>query len=290
MDPPFPSPVKQWHNDIYPAIEPSNPKLSHKGHTVVITGAGSGIGRANALAFAIAGAARLVLIGRTEAKIKETEAAIASEAGNCDVITFITDASNLDGMQEVARAVGTWHVLLLNAGYMNSPAPVATADLGDYWKAFEVNVKSTIVGVQSFAPTAAKDHAAIVAPVGGSMQLPTKLLAGLSGYLTAKLAVVRIMEFLSVENPSIFFATYHPGMVDTEVFRRSGATPDMLPMDSPQLSAGFVLWLTLPAALFLNGRFVWANWDVEELMASSDKITSQDLFKTSFTGWPYAST
>jgi len=43
MQPPFPSPVPTWHNDLYPAIDPSKDPQSHAGQTVVITGAVSPI-------------------------------------------------------------------------------------------------------------------------------------------------------------------------------------------------------------------------------------------------------
>ena len=46
------------------------------------------------------------------------------------------------------------------------------------------------------------------------------------------MAVVKKLEVLAAENPSIFVANVHPGMVDTEIFRKSGATPELLPMDS----------------------------------------------------------
>ncbi|KAF1953536.1 hypothetical protein CC80DRAFT_551184 [Byssothecium circinans] len=52
MEPPYPCPTATWHNDTYSAIDPSKPELSQKGKTVVITGAGSGIGRETAIAFA----------------------------------------------------------------------------------------------------------------------------------------------------------------------------------------------------------------------------------------------
>jgi len=39
MKPVFPSPTPTWHNDTYPAIDPTLPNLSHAGQTVIITGA-----------------------------------------------------------------------------------------------------------------------------------------------------------------------------------------------------------------------------------------------------------
>jgi hypothetical protein len=39
MQPPFPSPVPTWHNDIYPTIDPGQNPNTHDGKTVIITGA-----------------------------------------------------------------------------------------------------------------------------------------------------------------------------------------------------------------------------------------------------------
>lgn len=48
-----------------------------------------------------------------------------------------------------------------------------------------------------------------------------------------------------------------------------------------------MVWLSLPEAQFLNGRFVWANWDVEELKAKAQEIESTNQMVVSFGGWPY---
>lgn len=74
--------------------------------------------------------------------------------------------------------------------------------------------------------------ASVVALVGGSIVFPTSMLVGCSGYLVSKMALTKTIEFMSHENPDVSFYAVHPGMVDTDVFRRSGATPDMMAMDS----------------------------------------------------------
>jgi hypothetical protein len=42
MQPPYPSFTATWHNDTYPAIDPTQAELSQAGKTVIITGAVSG--------------------------------------------------------------------------------------------------------------------------------------------------------------------------------------------------------------------------------------------------------
>ena len=162
MEPPFPSPTPTWHNDVYPAIDPTRPNLSHAGQTVIITGAvsvlsfspksneplsievdvtcageqGSGIGRETAIAFAAADAKHIVLIGRSESTLTETQQLIPS---SCKCSVFPADVTDQAGIEKVAQTVGTWDVLILNAGYISTPAPVVKASLDDYWKNYEVD-------------------------------------------------------------------------------------------------------------------------------------------------------
>lgn len=51
-----------------------------------------------------------------------------------------------------------------------------------------------------------------------------------------------------------------------------------------ELPAHFVVWLASKEAEFLKGKFVWANWDVQELMARKDEIKNPMLLKLSLNG------
>lgn len=47
-----------------------------------------------------------------------------------------------------------------------------------------------------------------------------------------------------------------------------------------KLSGDFAVWLASPEAEFLNGRYVWAAWDVDEMIAMKDKVASDPGFLT----------
>jgi len=176
-------------------------------------------------------------------------------------------------------------VLVLNAGYISGPAPISKAPLDDYWKNYETNVKSIVILAKAFFPSANPARAAVLAVTAGAIVLPTKQVIGLSGYLCSKLAQIKTLEFLAAENPNMFFSSVHPGMIETDIFLKSGATPDMLPMDTAKLPAHFMVWLSQPEAQFLNGRFVWANWDADELMGMRERILADPAFlKVGITG------
>lgn len=62
--------------------------------------------------------------------------------------------------------------------------------------------------------------------------MPAAMLPGLSAYISSKLALTKMIEFLAVENPNIFAVTAHPGLVESEIFAKSGAKSETLPMDT----------------------------------------------------------
>ena len=44
------------------------------------------------------------------------------------------------------------------------------------------------------------------------------------------------------------------------------------------LPADFAVWLAGPQSDFLHGRYVWAEWDVDELIALKEKVEQDPLF------------
>ena len=49
-----------------------------------------------------------------------------------------------------------------------------------------------------------------------------------------------------------------------------------------------MVWVASPEARFLNGKFVFANWDVNELKARAKEIEETDILTTGILGWPFA--
>ena len=46
------------------------------------------------------------------------------------------------------------------------------------------------------------------------------------------------------------------------------------------------MWLASSEASFLKGKYVWTNWDVEELKARASKIAEPAYLTTGLNGWP----
>jgi NAD(P)-dependent dehydrogenase (short-subunit alcohol dehydrogenase family) len=106
-----------------------------------------------------------------------------------------------------------------------------------------------------------------------------EVFPALSAYGMSKLAVFELMTYVSVEHPSVMAVALHPGVVNTEMtidsFKRFA-------LDTPALVGGAGVWLAGwkgPDRSFLSGRFVSANWDVEDLVKMRDEILEKGLLR-----------
>ncbi|RAL06172.1 SDR family NAD(P)-dependent oxidoreductase [Aspergillus ibericus CBS 121593] len=283
MNPPLPSLTPTWHNTTYPAISPSRPELSVAGKTIIITGAGSGIGRATALSFCRAGAHKIILIGRNEHSLQETQNALT-----CDTSIHALSVTDESSLTDLATTIGQWDILILGAGYLAGPSSIADSESQDWWLSFETNIKGTYLPIKHLLPTANPTHATLIA-LTAATTFPANMVPGLSAYMSSKLALHKVIEYVAAENPGIFAVALHPGMVETGVFRKSGGDKEVLPMDCVDLPADFMVWLASPEAGFLNGRYVWANWDVEDLRAKGEEIKKGLELMVGVYGWPFRS-
>ncbi|MBU9452866.1 SDR family oxidoreductase [Burkholderia multivorans] len=109
-----------------------------------VTGAGSGIGRAAAVALAGAGFT-VALIGRTEASLRATQEAIHTAGGDAHVFPAdVTDEASVDrAFAQIARQFGRLDVLFNNAGRNAPPVSLDAYEL-DVWNAV---VATNLTGV-----------------------------------------------------------------------------------------------------------------------------------------------
>ena len=67
--------------------------------------------------------------------------------------------------------------------------------------------------------------------------------------------------------------------------RKSGL--DLKEYTAPELPGHTAVWLCQDEAKFPRGRFVWSNWDMEELKARREEISDSLLMTANCIGFPY---
>ncbi|KAL2165924.1 hypothetical protein VTG60DRAFT_3591 [Thermothelomyces hinnuleus] len=285
---PSPAPTSKWHDRTYESLSPTRPELSAGGKSVLVTGGGTGIGAETARTFAAAGASRIALLGRREQPLLDTKAAIEREFPGVEVLaapTDVTDKGEVDAaFARFLDGRGPLHVAISNAAMTGPWEGVRDVDPDRLVDMVGQNLRGALNVAQAFLRYAARD--AVVVNVSSSAA-HLDYGDGFAAYSTAKMAVVRLWDSLASANPHLSVYHIQPGVVDTDMKREVGGIKAVGREDHVSLPATFMLWLASPEARFLKGKFLWANWDVDELKTRREELESSTLLKLSLGGWPF---
>ena len=166
-----------------------------EGKTALVTGAGSGIGKAIADTFAGEGA-RVALADVNRAAAQSAARAIGNDAVavHCDV----TKRADIGAaVAETLSAFGALDILVNNAGATHSNKPMLEIGEEEYDRIFAINVKGLFQFCQAVVPHFRKNGGGVIINIGSTAGLRPR--PGLSAYNATKGAVHTLTKSLAVE-------------------------------------------------------------------------------------------
>ncbi|KAJ5176204.1 uncharacterized protein N7482_002081 [Penicillium canariense] len=265
MAAPFPSPTSTWHS----------------------TARGSGIGAETARYFAEAGASRIALLGRREQPLLDTKASIERRFPRVEVFVEsmdVTNKSQVDAAFANFVGGGRLHVLVSNAAMIGPQDPVQDVESEPFLESIQQNLKGALFLAQAFLRYASTDAVAIeISSSAAHLNFSPRCAA----YSISKFAVYRLWDSLASANPNLSIFHLQPGLVDTAMSRETGGVAAFGTEDNVSLPASFNVWLASPEARFLKGKFLWANWDVDELKANEKEMAEGPQLSIGLVGWPF---
>lgn len=195
------------------------------GKNVLVTGAGSGIGRNVALAFAAEGAA-VVVAGRTAALLDETVELIEKEGGKAVAVTAdVTRSEDVRAMvRRTVEEFGSLDVAVNNAGVFRGGGPVVDLAEEDWRSMLDINVTGVLLSLQAEVATM-RDQPAGGAIVNISSNLGAHTrIPGVAGYLTTKAAVSALTRAAALDHiaDGVRINAVSPGATATTMSLRPG--------------------------------------------------------------------
>lgn len=235
------------------------------GKTAIVTGSGSGIGRATAQRFAQKGASVVVADVQTESG-QETVEEIETNGGEATFVEVdVTDESDVETMVDVARETyGGLDIAHNNAGIEGENAALTEFTRDDWQQVLDINLTGVWLSMKHELP-------ALVESGGGSI-VNTSSIAGLSAdgtaaYTASKHGVVGLTKSAAVQHAEqdVRVNAVCPGVVRTPMVERSLAdNPDAVEaiteeqplgrMAEPDEIASVVTWLASDESSFVNGH------------------------------------
>jgi len=231
----------------------------------IVTGAGSGIGKAIALLYAAQGA-KVVVSDINEKSGKEVVEEINLQKGTA--VFFKADTSNATDQEnlvkEAMKQYGALHIACNNAGIGGDLLPVAEYPIEGWNNIIGINLSGVFYGMHFQIP-------AMIASGGGNIVNISSILGqvgtkGLSGYVAAKHGVVGLTKTAALEyaEQNIRVNAVGPGYIQTPLITETldektiaalAGLHAMNRLGEAKEVAELVLWLSSSKASFVTGSY-----------------------------------
>lgn len=166
------------------------------GKVALVTGAGTGLGRAIAITFAKEGAT-VVLNGRRGEKLREVE----KEIGDKSIVipADITDEGEIKGLLEKLQknTDGKLDILVNNVGGVNVMGTTGEMSLEQWQKMFDLNLTSQFLATKTFLPMLREsENGKLISVTSGMVNF---FMSGMGAYSASKAAVEALMKTVAEE-------------------------------------------------------------------------------------------
>ena len=237
---------------------------SLKDQIILVTGAGDGIGKAAALAYAQAGA-RVTLAGRTVEKLEQVYDQIVTNGGIEPVIYPVDfEGATEDDFNELAnhcdQQFGRLDGLLLNAGILGQRTPLSNYRADVWTKVLQVNITSQHLLTKALMPILEASDSASVIFTTSSVGRVGRAFWG--AYAISKFAVEGMVQTWAAETEglnSVRINCINPGATSTQM--RATAFPAENPesIASPEDIMPAYLYLMDSVSIGVNGQSIDAQ-------------------------------
>ncbi|WP_430456002.1 YciK family oxidoreductase [Rheinheimera sp.] len=228
------------------------------GKTILVTGAGDGIGRQAAISFAAAGAT-VILLGKTTKKLEAVyDEIVSAGAPEPAIVPLDLNGATKQHYTDMANTIkaefGKLDGVLHNAGILGVLTPFTHIDLETWQKIMQVNLTSAMLMTQALLPVMALAPKASL--IFTSSGVGRKARAYWGPYSVSKFATEGMMQLIAdeYENSSIRTNCINPGATRTKMRNAAYPGEDQRQLKTPEDIMPLYLYLMSDQSCDINGQ------------------------------------
>jgi len=208
--------------------------MNLKNKVILITGAGSGLGKALALAAGLGGA-KVICAGRRKVRIEQTADEVTKAGGMGTAIEMdVTDGKSIEKGLKLAAKVGPIEILINNAGIITGLKAVQDLPVEEWDRIMATNVRGPYLMIRSILPGMIQRGFGRILNISA----PIKHLPKASAYCASKCALDSLTKAVSYElkGLDILVNAVEPPFLDTEM-HKGGKKPEEVVAQILELAA-----------------------------------------------------
>ncbi|MBF0136249.1 MAG: SDR family NAD(P)-dependent oxidoreductase [Magnetococcus sp. DMHC-1] len=232
----------------------------------LVTGAGSGIGQAVALAYAAAGAT-VLLLGRTQKNLEATYDRILQQENQAVIVPLDLEKDLhrvADLVREIHARFGRLDILVNGAAQLGTLTPLAAYEPPQWETVFRVNVTAPFFLIRELLPLLRQAPRATVINITSGVGQQGRAYWG--AYAASKAALINLTETWGQElaQSTIRINAVNPGPTATTLRARAFPGEDASSLPTPADIVPVFLYLASPQGAHLQGRHLqareWLHW------------------------------
>ncbi|MBF0587831.1 MAG: SDR family NAD(P)-dependent oxidoreductase [Magnetococcales bacterium] len=237
-----------------------------KNRIALVTGAGSGLGRAIAIAYAQEGAT-VILLGRRQEALEESYDLIADQGGSATIVPLDLE-KELPRVSELAATIaqrfGLLDILVNNAAQLGALTPMTGYEPAMWESILRVNLTAPFFLTRELMPLLKRSNNASVINLSSGVALHGRAYWG--AYAASKAALMNLTETWAQEmtNNIVRLNSVNPGGTATDMRATAFPGEDPATLPSPEQVVPIFLYLASHHAKEIQGRHLdareWMHW------------------------------
>lgn len=295
-----PRPTKKYRSEPYDCISLANSGFDGTGKKVFIVGGGmffpdrqlgfyltklllaTGVGYAIANAFAKAGVRRIIIVSRTVESLENAKRSLSEQYPSLECLIFSASLTDYQRITEIVKQVKDIDILVNSAVMVNEAVPVDQIPLSAAQEIFATNVFGALNLFMAYYDCGFQGPKTIlnVSSAAAGTVFPLNSLYGAS-----KAATAQVLQHMAAEQQAkpagerVRIFSFHPGHFYTPLVAKH-VEKDWVDWDDIELAGDYAVWLAGSNSAFLEGRFTWATWDMDELLELKARIEEDPSYLT----------